>query len=224
MVVAAALIAPSGAVEVVAGDGTVIATVALQNNGAGTHKMTMPGGTHQLTARYAGDATYGGNTSAVLAQTVERFRTTTTMGRSATSTNLGRRSSSAPRYSPTQTGTRHAWRRSRLLVGRRRCLHPGRCKTARPPARWACLRPRRDLIAAEYGGDATFDPSGANPAFPHGGQQRAFTSTYRVSPASILLGQVGWFHNGGRVPSTARLSGPVRAGLWQRDAARGTMA
>ena len=178
MVVAAALIAPSGAVEVVAGDGTVIATVALQN-GAGTHKMTMPGGTHQLTARYAGDATYGGNTSAVLAQTVERFRTTTTMGRSATSTNLGQALIVSAEVLPDDPARGTPGGEVAFLVdGVAACT--GTLQDGTATCTLGSLVPGAHLIAAEYGGDATFDPSGANPVF-HTVDSSAFLYLPRIT-------------------------------------------
>ncbi len=163
MVVAAAMVAPSGAVEIVAADGSVLAEVPLQD-GAGTHRMTMPGGTHQLAARYAGDATYGGNMSAVLAQTVERFRTTTTMGRSATSTSLGQALIVTAEVIPDDPARGVPGGEVAFLVDG---VVAGKGTVQEGVASYALgsLVPGAHLIAAEYGGDAVFDPSGANPVF-----------------------------------------------------------
>jgi hypothetical protein len=158
-----ALSAPTGAVDIVDGAETVIATVPLQA-GTGSYTTTLPGGVHQLTARYPGDETFGGSISSVTTQTVERYRSTTTLGRSAAATSLGQTltlSAEVLADDPTQgapTGT-VAFLIDGVEVG------AAPLQSSRAAFTVSTLGVGAHLVAAEYRGDARFDPSGSNPLF-----------------------------------------------------------
>ncbi len=157
------LATPAGEIDVVDGTGAILATIPLQA-GAGSYTTTLPGGVHQLTARYPGDETFGGNISQVMTQTVERYRSTTTLGRSATDTSVGQAltlSTEVIAEDPTQgapTGT-VAFLIDGAVAGTAE-LQSGRATFA-----LNTLAAGAHLVAAEYRGDARFDPSGSNPLF-----------------------------------------------------------
>ncbi|HHY56019.1 MAG TPA: Ig-like domain repeat protein [Chloroflexi bacterium] len=157
------LAAPSGAVEIVDSAGAILATIPLQE-GAGSITTTLPGGVHQLVARYPGDDLYGGGASPVVTQNVQRYRSVTTLGRSANSTSLGQAlilraevvADDPTRGQPTGTV---AFLVDGVVVGTTE-LQAGQAAIT-----LNTLSSGAHLVAAEYQGDARFNPSGSNPLF-----------------------------------------------------------
>ena len=114
--------------------------------------------------------------AAVLAQTGERFRTTTTMGRSATSTSLGQALSVTAEVIPDDPargvpGGEVAFLVDGVAAGE------GTVPEGAPSYALGSLVPRAPLIAADYGGQPPLTPCGRKPAFP-----KADTLTYLRLP------------------------------------------
>lgn len=162
-VMAATLAAPTGTAEIVTAEGAVIGVVNLQD-GIGVYKTALPGGVHHLTARYAGDDIFGGGVSQVVAQTVARYRSVTTLGRSATATSMGQSltltaevvAEHAALGEPTGTV---AFFVDGAAVG------DGELQNGKAMFVMHTLSAGSHLVAAEYQGDARFDASGSNPLF-----------------------------------------------------------
>ncbi|HQY90925.1 Ig-like domain-containing protein, partial [Caldilinea sp.] len=122
------------------------------------------GGVHHLTARYAGDDIFGGGVSQVVAQTVARYRSVTTLGRSATATSMGQSltltaevvAEHAALGEPTGTV---AFFVDGAAVG------DGELQNGKAMFVMHTLSAGSHLVAAEYQGDARFDASGSNPLF-----------------------------------------------------------
>ena len=175
---AAALAAPSGSVEIIDEAGVVMASIPLLD-GAGVYTTMLPGGVHRLQARYPGDATFGGSVSQVTTQTVERYRSTTTLGRSTSATHLGQPltllaevvADASEQGAPTGNV---AFLVNGVEAG------VGVLQSGRATFTINSLTAGTHLIAAEYRGDARFDPSGSNPVF-----HTVDSSSYVYLPAVV---------------------------------------